>query len=348
MISDASNQSRIEFGLGGLCAQSVSGGPEEFNRELHEIVRLAQTAEAEGLDSVWLSEHHFSSDCYLPSVIPMMAALASQTERVRISSNVALAPLYDPVRLAEDAAVLDHLSRGRAMLGLGLGYRAVEFEGFGRKKSRRGRDTDELLAYLKGAWAGDAVRSPDGTTEVVVTPPPFTKNGPAVLIGAFARAGLERARRADGWIAPLFSDVAHAQRRVEMLKANPDDALDGYHVALSFTGFVSAGDAWDDVRAGALHVEGQYRRWMIEAGDVPGLKDELPTDAPPSHLIVGNPDEVAARLRPWAEFLHALPSGAIPHIVVRLTWPSVSPKQNAESVRLFAREVVPQLAAELL
>src|SRR6266511_944255 len=144
----------VRFGLAGLCAQSPSGTAKEFHQELGQLIAVSRIAEDEQLDSLWLSEHHFSDDCYLPSVIPVLGALAQETERVTLSTNVALAPMYSPLRLAEDCAVIDHLSRGRFMLGLGLGYREVEFRGLGVPRETRGARTEHVLRVLKQAWCG--------------------------------------------------------------------------------------------------------------------------------------------------------------------------------------------------
>ncbi|MGE0305824.1 MAG: LLM class flavin-dependent oxidoreductase [Acidimicrobiia bacterium] len=339
----------VQFGLAGLCAQSPTGDVSEFHDELVQIVELTRLAELEGLDSVWLSEHHFSDDCYLPSVLPMLGALAAETERIKLSTNVALAPMYQPLRLAEDCAVLDHLSDGRFMIGLGLGYRHVEFAGLGVDRSQRGAQTEEVLTVLKQAWSGKPVTTGSDATEVIVTPPPLTPGGPAVLVGALAEVGVRRARTlADGWIAPLLSKVSHAEKRVRWLRRGEDDDLSGFHVGLTFTGFIGGDDAWETVSVGALHVESRYRTWLHEADDIRGLRGKQidygsATGGPPEHFVCGTPDDVYERLVPWVEFLRALPSGAIPHVTFRLTWPSTRPQDNAESVRLFAREVVPRL-----
>src|SRR6516162_3825450 len=79
-----------------------------------------------GFDAVWLAEHHGVEDGYLPSPLVIGAAIAARTKRMRISPGIAIAPFYHPVRLAEDIAVLDNISNGRAEVALGIGYREVE------------------------------------------------------------------------------------------------------------------------------------------------------------------------------------------------------------------------------
>ena len=113
----------------------------------HELDH-AVAAETLGYDHVWLSEHHFVEDGYSPSVLPIAAAIAARTERVRIGTYVLLLPLHNPVRVAEDAATVDVISNGRFDLGMGLGYRPGEFTGMGISSKERGARLAEGLPLV--------------------------------------------------------------------------------------------------------------------------------------------------------------------------------------------------------
>src|SRR4051812_4066771 len=108
-----------------------------------------------GLDLVWFTEHHFVDDGYLPSWIPVAAAMAARTKKVRFSCDVCLLPFNHPIRLAEDLAVLDNISGGRVEIGVGMGYAPHEFRGFGLPVARRVSLTDEGLEVLKRAFTGE-------------------------------------------------------------------------------------------------------------------------------------------------------------------------------------------------
>ena len=120
-----------------------------YSRALEQI----GAAETLGYDSVWTSEHHFVEDGYLPSSLVFLAAAAGRTDRLRLGTLVLLLPLHDPIRVAEDTAVLDLLSGGRVDLGVAAGYRVEEFEVFGVPHRERGKRMDEAVAILRGAWS---------------------------------------------------------------------------------------------------------------------------------------------------------------------------------------------------
>jgi alkanesulfonate monooxygenase SsuD/methylene tetrahydromethanopterin reductase-like flavin-dependent oxidoreductase (luciferase family) len=145
-------------------------------------VDMAAWAESRGCLAVVVSEHHVSDDGYLPSPFMLASAIAAVTTTVPITIAAALLPLYDPVRLAEDLVVLDHLSRGRAMSVLALGYRPVEYELYGVDYGRRGAIADEKLAALLAALR-------------TVTPPPYSPNGPLIAWGGATEAAARRAGR---------------------------------------------------------------------------------------------------------------------------------------------------------
>jgi len=156
-------------------------GPADI-RDLYEAaIEMSVWGEAQGALSVVLSEHHASPDGYLPSPLVLAAAIAARTSTVPITVAALLVPLHDPVRLAEDMAVLDVMSRGRVVYVAGLGYPPEEFAMFGRSLAERGRRMDECLTVLQRAWTGDEFVY-DGRT-VRVTPQPSTPGGPMLMYG---------------------------------------------------------------------------------------------------------------------------------------------------------------------
>jgi alkanesulfonate monooxygenase SsuD/methylene tetrahydromethanopterin reductase-like flavin-dependent oxidoreductase (luciferase family) len=160
-------------------------------------------AESLGFDSVWLTEHHFVDDGYMPSPLVIAAAIGERTRRMRIGTNLMLLPLADPLRLAEDAAAVSILTGGRFDLGVGLGYRQVEFDVFGRKLAQRPSLMEEGVAILRQAWSGETVRhrgkrfTVDGLR---VSPAP--SRPPRIFLGGMAEPAIARAARlGDGFLS---------------------------------------------------------------------------------------------------------------------------------------------------
>ncbi|MFE6780476.1 LLM class flavin-dependent oxidoreductase [Streptomyces sp. NPDC057702] len=135
-----------------------------------------------------------------PEPLVTLAAIAGATRRVRIQTEVLLAPLREPVLLAKQAATLDRISDGRFTLGLGLGGREDDYQAVGADVRRRGRTLDEQLAVLRRVWAGGESRLGDPATGPV-GPAPTRAGGPKILFGGFAPAALARVGRwGDGFL----------------------------------------------------------------------------------------------------------------------------------------------------
>jgi alkanesulfonate monooxygenase SsuD/methylene tetrahydromethanopterin reductase-like flavin-dependent oxidoreductase (luciferase family) len=168
-------------------------GPADIRDLYAAALDMAVWGEEHGALTIVVSEHHASPDGYLPSPLLLAAAIAARTSSVPITVAALLVPLHDPVRLAEDMAVLDVISRGRVAYVAGLGYRAEEYAMFGHSLADRGRRMDECLTVLQRAWSGEAFEH-NGRT-VQVTPPPATPGGPMLFYGGGSRAAARRAAR---------------------------------------------------------------------------------------------------------------------------------------------------------
>lgn len=147
-------------------------------------VEQAAYVDAHGMDALMVSEHHASDDGYLPSPLLVASAFAAVTRRVPITVSALLVNLYEPVRLAEDMAVLDHLAQGRVAYTFGLGYRPVEYDLYGRAWAGRGREIEERIGAVLDAWSS-------GTT----TPAPYSQPHPFLFYGGGSPAAARRAGR---------------------------------------------------------------------------------------------------------------------------------------------------------
>jgi alkanesulfonate monooxygenase SsuD/methylene tetrahydromethanopterin reductase-like flavin-dependent oxidoreductase (luciferase family) len=172
-------------------------------------VEQAAYAERHGMGALMLSEHHTADDGYLPSPIPVAAAFAAVTSTIPISIAALLVNLHDPLRLAEDVAVLDHLSGGRVSYTFGLGYRREEYDLFGRPWATRGDDIEAAIQVLLRAWTGEEFEHQG--RRVRVTPTPYTQPHPFLFYGGGSPAAARRAARLGLNFQPQDSDPALKQ-----------------------------------------------------------------------------------------------------------------------------------------
>ena len=142
----------MEFGVGLWGMQATRMAPRHHANLYQEMIDDCRYAEELGFHSFWLTEHHFWYDGYCPSLLVGLGALAAVTRRIKIASGLVLLPMHDPLRVAEQAAVVDQLSGGRLILGFGNGYRDAEFDSLGLRRTERGARLSEQFSILKTAW----------------------------------------------------------------------------------------------------------------------------------------------------------------------------------------------------
>ncbi|WP_328309084.1 LLM class flavin-dependent oxidoreductase [Streptomyces sp. NBC_00442] len=156
-------------------------------------LEMAAYADDRGVDTVQTEEHHGTDNNWLPSPFTFAGAVFGATRRIAVTVSAIIGPLYDPLRLAEDIAVLDLVSGGRLVTVSGIGYRPAEYEQQGIEWGRRGKLQDELLETLLKAWSGEEFTFRG--RRVRVTPRPFTEPHPMLLVGGSSRAAAGRAAR---------------------------------------------------------------------------------------------------------------------------------------------------------
>jgi alkanesulfonate monooxygenase SsuD/methylene tetrahydromethanopterin reductase-like flavin-dependent oxidoreductase (luciferase family) len=343
----------VRFGFGLITCQRYPGDARTDTELYAQAIDLAVEAEDLGFDSVWVSEHHFLDDAYVPSLLPLCAAIAARTSRVQIGTALLLAPLYEAIRLAEDAAVVDLISGGRLILGLGLGWREEEFEVLGVPMDERAARMEDTVAVLKQAWSGAPVTGGPVISYPgpYVTPAPHAPGGPPVWIGAISPPAVTRAGRiADGFMATSPSEEGFARRiawaRDGLALAGRDRAAFALSAHLPvFPWEGSADEAWGAIRPFAHYVSWKYDD-MEDARARTGAPPAPPPLTPEQEeqlrrrTLAGPPETVAEAIGRLAR----LADGDL-HFIARLYWPGMPIDRQRETMRLFAETVAPSVRA---
>jgi alkanesulfonate monooxygenase SsuD/methylene tetrahydromethanopterin reductase-like flavin-dependent oxidoreductase (luciferase family) len=167
--------------------------PAALGARYRAALEMAAYADDRGISTVQTEEHHGAGNNWLPSPFAFAGAVFGATRRIAVTVSAVIGPLHDPLRLAEEIAVLDLLSGGRLVTVAGIGYRPEEYALFGVDFKRRGKLQDELLETLLKAWSGEPFAYRGRT--VRVTPRPYTDPHPLLLVGGSSRAAARRAAR---------------------------------------------------------------------------------------------------------------------------------------------------------
>jgi alkanesulfonate monooxygenase SsuD/methylene tetrahydromethanopterin reductase-like flavin-dependent oxidoreductase (luciferase family) len=289
-----------------------------------------------GFASVTLSEHHGSPDGYLPSPLVFGAAIAARTRNVRLVIAALIAPLHDPIRLAEDIAVLDVVSGGRVIPVVSGGYVDSEFRAFGKRLADRARVMEGIVPWLTRAWTGEPFEH-QGVT-VRVTPRPVQSPRPPIFMGGGSAAAARRAARHADHFIPTVPEF-YATYREERVKLGKPDPGPPPRATGNFIYVAEDPDAaWKKIAPYAMHEMNSYGRWIADAGVTAPYQPIDDADAlrATGQYPVVTPDELIEIGRGMGPFdtilFHPLMGGMDPE----LSW---------ASLRLFEAKVLPALRA---
>jgi len=294
-------------------------------------------AEHNGGAQLIVSEHHGSPDGFLPSPLPLASAFAARTRTCPILVSALIVPLYDPIKLAEDMAVLDLLSGGRVSYITAVGYRPEEYEQFGRSFRGRGKRMDECLTVLHQAWTGEPFEF-EGR-RVQVTPKPHRPGGPQLLMGG---SSAQAVRRAAQWGMGLFPQGQDPSIREayeeECRRQGRKPGLCIIPPANTVTAAFVAKDpdqAWEEIGPYLLHDARMYASWL---DGKPGTSTH--------RSLARNVEELRAQSAPYRIFT---PEEAIEYhrntrfLSLQPLCGGLPPRLAWRSLELIASEVLPAL-----
>ncbi|MBI4589847.1 MAG: LLM class flavin-dependent oxidoreductase [Candidatus Rokubacteria bacterium] len=312
-----------------------------------EAIEEAALADELGFDSVWAVEHH-GEPLVCPSPLVALGGYATRTSRVRIGSYVVVLPFHHPVQVAEAGALLDVMSNGRFVLGLGLGYRQEEFDLYGVPMRERVERLVEGVDIIKALWTTAEV-TVKGRYHTVprftLYPRPVQRPRPPIWIGAAAEKAIRRAAViGDAWVSSPAGDLAELSRgKAAYWDAVREAGLPEREreIVLSREVFVGA------TRQEALAIAAEaflalYRETYIQWH--PRFRGMKPEDVKfetfaERRFIVGDPAECAARI---LEFQREI---GFRHLICRMHAPGIPLSAVKRSMELFAKEVAPAVRA---
>src|SRR5258708_24149594 len=186
---------RFQFGL-VVRGQAAPG--EDIARRFQETLAFVRLADQLGFDSVTKTAHYSAHPFQMLQMVPMLARFAAEAPRLRLNAGVLLLPLLSPLHVAEEFATLDVITGGKIILGVGLGYRDVQFKAFGVPRAQRARRFEANLVAIRRLWTDDKVTIKTNYFELddaSCLPKPLQQPHPPIWVGANTERALERATR---------------------------------------------------------------------------------------------------------------------------------------------------------
>jgi alkanesulfonate monooxygenase SsuD/methylene tetrahydromethanopterin reductase-like flavin-dependent oxidoreductase (luciferase family) len=315
-----------------------------------EILEQIEYAEEQGLEAVWLAEHHFVSYSALPSPLMFAIKAATRTRRIRFGTAVLVLPFYHPLRIAGEVAVADVLTGGRLDIGVGRGAYPYEFARYG-VPFEEGRDrTQECLEVMLKAWRGVDVEHQGRFytfPRVTVLPRPLQQPHPPIWIAALSAESFRYAIEHDHHLlSTVFRDpVDKVAEKVELYRRVLKDAgktEDDTELGILRIAYVAETDT--AAREALPHVTKTHRSWHhLHFGSesiTGGVVSADPVDHEPSpeeaweRLIIGNPDRCIRQIQ-------ALEAVGVKLLLMNMNFGDMTHREAMRSLRLFGQEVLP-------
>ncbi|MET7422756.1 LLM class flavin-dependent oxidoreductase [Dactylosporangium sp. NPDC005555] len=308
---------------------------------IDDVLAQAAAAEAAGFHAVYLGHHYLAKSAFVQP-IPLAGYLAAATSRVRIGFGVLVAPLLNPIALAEELASLDVLSRGRLTVGLGAGYRKRENAAFGVAWDDRLRRLSDYVPLLRALWSGATLDAAGTWGEVPgasLALRPVQPGGPPLWIGAFAEAAVRRAARLDApWLIGPKGDDAELARLLAVYRGVLAEHGHSPDREYPMSREAAVGDTYATAAAGVRpHLQRQYAGYKSwdDAQSI-DLDRYLAEDC-----LVGSADEIVAKLRRWETGL------GITEVSLRHQFVGASQDEAMEQLARFGAEIIPRVSTPI-
>lgn len=331
----------IKVGLNVTCQAPLEETLEDY---MEGEIRLVHAVRDAGWDSVWASHHYMPKHMRMPHPGPWMARLAVEAGELAIGVGILLLGLLNPLDVAETYGTVDVMSRGRLILGVGLGYRAEEFEAFGMSIKHRVHRFTANLEALTQLWSASADAPARIDLEwchletTAIGARPHQTPRPPIWIGANRDPAIRRAARlGDAWLIAPFSKRDTVLRQIELYKAECAAANRELPAELPLGREIYCASTHDAaVDAARRYLGGKYTAYADWRGSTSRAHSDQFEDFARDRFVIGTPEECIEALVPYL-------NAGVTYLKFRTRWLGMSEEAALDSVRLLANEVVPAL-----
>ena len=318
--------------------------PVQSEPRFSAMIAQARLAESLGFHTIWCHEHHSQSMVY-PDPLMTLAVLAPQTRTVRLGTNMLLLPLWHPLRVAEEGAMVDVLSEGRLTLGVAAGYAVDEFADFGVDRKERGRRMEDGLRLIRAAWREENVHLETPQSRLAgytLFPRPIQRPAPPVYAGGLADVAIRRAvRLADGYVLSAGSTLDEVRDRAGVYRAAVAEsgrpASERLPLAINRVVHVAADRAGRDAAIALLArlFLSFYDRWGHEDVTRLGSEERALEETARQHFIVGEASECVEKIERLGEL-------GVGHIACLMNFGGPPLDLVDGSLRRFGAQVLPR------
>jgi alkanesulfonate monooxygenase SsuD/methylene tetrahydromethanopterin reductase-like flavin-dependent oxidoreductase (luciferase family) len=329
----------------GLVVRGQAEQGEDISRRFQETLAIVRLADRLGFDSITKTAHYSAYPFQMLQLVPMLARLAAETSRLRLNAGVLLLPLLSPLHVAEEFATLDVISGGKVILGVGLGYRDVEFKAFGVPRTQRARRFEANLVAVKRLWTEDKVSMKAGHFELddaSCLPKPLQRPHPPIWVGANADRAVERAARlGDCWYIGPGVEIATVERQMELYRSALDAAGKPFPAELPMRRevFIARTRA-EAIRLCAPYLGAKYKAYHSWGQELPGDDSGFDQDFESligDRFLIGSPDEVAEQILAIHRRL------GVNHLVMSTEWAGMPESLAVETIDMIAKELFPRV-----
>lgn len=317
----------MKFGI-----RPIEGG-NDFDPTLDQV----EYAEELGFDSVWFAEHYTPDDQWWPANLLNLAAVAARTSTIEIGSNIIVTPFYHPVWLANATAMLDVISNGRLVCGLGVGYDPVEFDAMGIDLDDRVGRTIESIITLKKLWTEETATYEGQHFEVDdygIAPKPIQDPRPEIWMGVWGDYLLKQAgKRVDAWIPGAVADI----ETLEAKQAIYNEHVDGEPPTRPLLRDIVVGDSKEDAMASAkAHLHEKYEIYAERGHQFfTDYEESRFEEFAERRIIVGTPEQCIEQIEHYREVLD------IDHLMFRFSYHDMDYEETISRMERIATEILP-------